>query len=783
MIFFKKAIRSMLDNKKAYIACIILIGVGIFVYVSLGISSFSLERSKDIYYKEQFFPDAFARVGAIANTEVELLTKVEGVEKASGRLTYDSRVLFEDKDEIVTLRVSTAKDREAEINNYYLIKGQDLKDTNDIMISEDFLNAHNLKIGDNIGLNIEGKEYKLNICAAVQSPEYIYAIKDQTTVLPDAANFSFAFVKDELLGSALGKQGLYNDLCFILENNVVFDDIKIELEDALERYGLISLYDKEDHISYAMLDAEIESNKSLVTAIPSVFIMMSMAILYMMLKRVIEQDRTQIGTLKAFGYSNFKIMTHYLFYGIVTGFLGGVLGIIVGYFASASYIVLYSMNYKIPILERIVTPFYIITGLVVSVVAGMIGAFMGARAVLKLTPADSMRSKAPKLIRNDILLMFPFLKYLLTSRGAMAIRSIQRSKFRSFFIVIGIMFSFSIMAFMGSYNSMIDQMLLDQFQKIQVYDVKVTYKVPVEYDKALSDILNIDHINYAEALFEVPVVLKNRHINSGVNIIGINQNSVLYKIYDNELNSTLRPPKNGIILSSTMADSLKVKRGDVLYVSSQFSSDDQEILVWDVVNQNLGSGCYMEAGAMADFFETEKRATSVIFRSDDIGFVRNKIIDGKNIAAIENSSKTLESYLGMLNSYQVLIYIMDVMAVAVAFAIIYNTTVISLSEREREFATLRVLGLQLYEVSEIMSFEYWILTTAGIILGFPFNNFLKQQLSNAIDVEMFSIPIYTPPVAYLYALIGCVAAVFISNYAAAKNIAHFDMVEVLKERE
>ncbi|MDR2940048.1 MAG: ABC transporter permease, partial [Clostridiales bacterium] len=158
-------------------------------------------------------------------------------------------------------------------------------------------------------------------------------------------------------------------------------------------------------------------------------------------------------------------------------------------------------------------------------------------------------------------------------------------------------------------------------------------------------------------------------------------------------------------------------------------------------------------------------------------------IDGKNIASIENSSQTLQSYLNMLSTYTGLIWVMNILAIIVAFAIIYNTSVISLSEREREFATLRVLGLQIKEVSEIMSFEYWVLCFFGIILGFPFNDFLKLQMSNMIEVEMFSIPTYTPPEAYVNAIVGCIAAVFISNFTASRNIKKFDMVEVLKERE
>ncbi|MDR2939719.1 MAG: ABC transporter permease, partial [Clostridiales bacterium] len=620
MILFKKAIRSMLTNKKAYIACIVLIMIGIFVFVSLGIASYSLDHAKNVYYEEYSFPDCFASVNAIATTEVETLANIGGIEKASGRLVYDSRVIFEDNDEIITLRLSTSKEQVSGINDFYLAGGNYLSDINDIMLSEEFLLAHNLAIGGTINLNIEGKEYTLNICGTIQSPEYVYAIKDEKTVLPDPATFSFAFLTEGFLSSAVGKQGIYNDLSFILESGTTFGEIEIELEDTLNRYGLTKLYDRDEHLSYVMLDTEVESNKSMVTVIPSVFIMMSMAILYLMLKRVIEQERTQIGTLKAFGYSNLEIVSHYLMYGLITGFIGGLLGVILGYFIADTYIDMYSQFYKMPSLVKVVDPYYIIWGLLISVMGGALGSYMGARGVIKLDPADSMRSKAPKLIRHDILLVFPFLKHLITSRGSMAIRSIQRSKFRSLFIIIGIMFSFSLMAFMGSFNTMIDAMMLDQFQKIQVYDVKISFKQPVNFDKATDDIKNIRHVTYAEALFETPVLLKNKHLNTGISIVGMDQGSLLYKIYDSNTRKYLKPPTGGVIISDALARELGAKRGDYLIIESQFSSEEQKILVWDVVTQNLGMGCYMEANAMSEFFETQKLATSVIFRSDDIGY-------------------------------------------------------------------------------------------------------------------------------------------------------------------
>jgi putative ABC transport system permease protein len=123
------------------------------------------------------------------------------------------------------------------------------------------------------------------------------------------------------------------------------------------------------------------------------------------------------------------------------------------------------------------------------------------------------------------------------------------------------------------------------------------------------------------------------------------------------------------------------------------------------------------------------------------------------------------------------------MCAAVGFAIIYNTATISLSERKREYATLRVLGMTVNEVCEIMNFEYWVLTAVAMALGVPFSIFLNQSMISIVDTDMMSMPSSLPTNAFIVGVVGCAAAVMLSNYSAKRRIKRFDMVEVLKERE
>jgi putative ABC transport system permease protein len=783
LILFLKAVRSIWDNKRAYLACIVLIAVGIIVYVAMSIASSRLALAKDVYYADYRMADIFAKVQSIPQSATDSLLNIEGIEDVSLRVTHDARVDMPENDKIITMRLISYDPSVENPINGLIMTGPGFQNPTDLLTAEGFLAAHHLSVGDAITLIINGKETDFNISGTATSPEYVFIVKDINEILPDPETFSIAYLAAENMAALLNRQNEYNDVTFTLKDGYVYEDVKNALEDALDPYGLLELIPQKDQISYTMLDTEIESNRSMTTSIPFVFVFMAVVVLYLMLKRVIEQDRMQIGTMKAFGYSNAAIIGHYLFYGLITGAIGGIAGLIGGFFLADSFTALYNEYYKLPPVTGDPVMHYMLIGFLIAISGGVFGALMGAKSVVKLIPSEAMRAVAPVTTKTDVLKYLPFFRWILSSGGHMSIRSILRSKLRSAFIIIGIMFSYGMLAFMGSYWTMIDDMLMNQFTKIQLYDLCIGFESPVSYQAGLESAFAIDGVQSAEGLLEIPVEFKKAHRREGIQITGIESGATLYKIFDNDKKIYIPPSKSGVIISNSMAADLEAKTGDILTVSSPLISEDIDILVAGIVNQNLGSSCYMELGALSALFRINDKITSVVLTAEDTSYVKEFLKEGKNVGLIEDKAKTLENYNSFLASYDSIIYILEGVAIIIAFAIIYNTATISLSERKREFATLRVLGMHINEVGAILAFEYWLLCFCGIVAGVPFTMFLKQTLANVMESEMFTFPTYTPPYAYIMAAVGCMIAVFISNRSSVKNIRRFDMVEVLKERE
>lgn len=785
MILLKKALRSILRNKKAYVSCIVLMALGVIIFTSMNTALFVVDKGKEAYYNDNRLGDAFATVTQIPRSSINKLEEIEGIKQVDGRLVQNVRVIMPDNNEdVITLRlISTIIGHNDQRLNAYVHTGNDLVNIDDIFLGYDFYKAYEYEPGDKIKLLVDNKVYDFNIAGSVYSPEYVYIVKEQGDLFSDTTKYNIAYIDEEIYMSITGMEGIYNDLSFQFDDGITYDDVKNELEYELEKYGLITLYEKDDLFSYLMLEEEIKSGKSMSTSMPMAFVSMAAIVLYLMLKRIIEQDRSQIGMLKAFGYSNTVVLNHYIIYGLVTGVFGAILGLLVGYMVTGAFIQVYLDYYKLPI-ENVITDYrYFYVGGIISVMGGIIGAYLGAKDVIKLRPADAMRPKAPKPVKKDIRKVLPFLTHMLTPRGFMATRSIMRNKVRSGFIVIGIIFSYSMIVIIGTMTGMIDSMFYNQFIHVLKYDAEIALRESVPYDQGVQSAMAMDEITYAEGVLKVPVVIYNGHEKTGTTLVGIKGENYLYKIYDDDYKINKRLDEEGMVLSNMIANNINVKKGDYIYISSPYFDKDQKIYISDVVNQSIGMSGYIDIELLSKLLNKDVETNSIIIKTSDLSQVRKHLIYSDKVSKIEDKNDTLAMYEELFSSYSFIIYMMQIAAAAIGFTIIYNTAVISMSERSREYATLRVLGLNINEVKEIMSFEYWILCFLGIVLGIPFTMLLNYGLQQAIDVDAFSWPSVIPSSAYVMGIVGCVFAVFLSNLSTVKAIKKLDLVEVLKERE
>ncbi|MDL2233545.1 FtsX-like permease family protein [Ruminococcaceae bacterium OttesenSCG-928-L11] len=784
MTLLKQALRSMWRGRKSYLACIVLMAVGIATFVSFNQLFANLTAAMESMYTGQRFADAFAAVKEIPLSAVKRLEEVPGVARVDATIVTDARILDDTTTKIVTLRIASFDPAAPQRLNDFILDEGALPTDGGILLGNGFAAANGLTVGDTLSAVLDGRKLELTVTGIVQSPEYVYVIPDASTLFPDDRTFGFAYMEASRLGTLTGKTGSATNLAFQLEEGVAFSSVQYALEDLLAPYGLRSLYDRKDQPSHAMLKTEVDSIGSMSSSLPLMFVFIAVIILYIMLKRIIEQERMQIGTLKAFGFGDRAILGHYLLYGAVTGLAGGVVGLALGLLMTDGMSSLYLEYFKLPAIRVPPNPLYLLAGLGLALASGLAGALMGTRSILRLDPAEAMRPPSPPAVHRDIVGRIPVLRAILASHGYMAMRNITRNRFRSAFVVLGMAFAFALTAFMASMGELFDDLLLSQFTKAELFNLKISLNTYVPYGEALESGYSFDGVRKAEAALELPVGLRNEHLSDAVAITGIPSDSALYKLYDSDKRAVVPLPGGGMVVSSSVAENLKLRRGDTVTVTTPYTGNREfSTTVLDVVNTNLGGAAYMQLDSLWELVELPPAVSVIVLDAENPAAIKKALTDADNVAAVMDNAETMQTYVDLLDSYMALIYMMQLCGTGVAFVIITNTASISLSERKREYATMRVLGMHPREIGRVVGFEYWVLSALSLPFGILLTRLFKESMGGMIDNDLFSMPVYTAPSSYAMAAVFCGAAVLLSNLLAGRRIGRFDMVEVLKERE
>ncbi len=787
-MLFKKMLRDLAENKGAYIACSIIIIIGIMIFTSFTQVMGNLRLSQEAFYSEQNFADGFAQVQAMPLAEIKKLEDIRGIEEIQGRMVRDVKVLFPDREENVYLRlISIDPTQENPINGMELMKGIPLneRETN-IWVDNKFYEANNLELNQEISIVASGKKRDLRVVGIGRSPEFIYALRTSSDLYPDPETFGIAFIPLEIMGTFFPEGAVVNDIVFTLRPGVSYEDVEEQLEPELKPYGLKRIFPRKDQTSHLLLTTELEGLESTATALPVVFLSIAGVILYLMLRRMIEQQRGQIGILKAFGYTQWEIMLHYLSYAVAVGITGGAIGGLLGIALSYPFTSLYQLFFNMPGLSSEFSPSYLLLGILLSLVFALIAGYQGCKGVLTLQPAEAMRPPAPPIAKRVWLERITFFWNMLSVQGMMAVRNIFRNKGRTIFVFLGMVFSFAVLGLTWSMNDLIQKMIFDQYEIVETYDVKVVLSSPLEEKKVLRELYHFPGVKKVEPLAEVPVTLKNKWHKKDVVLLGLPEDSSLYNILDKNYNE-IKPPRTGLLLSERLAEVLEAKTGTRLQAESPMlaSGEDRELEVVGIIPQYLGINAYMEIGAVQDFLGQEGLATSLIVSIDKehIPHLQKEYRQSAAVENIDDKGERLEQTEEVMASFGSMIYIFALIGIIVSFAVIYNSSLITLSERGHELASMMVLGMTPAEVNSVITFEQWFIAVFAMIAGVPVSKLMLLGMSQATSNDVYTMPTTMTGSSLLIAVLVTAGSIWVAQQVAARKIRKLSLVKVLKSIE
>lgn len=775
-----KMFRDMHRSLSAYLISCCIVTIGVVGYSVLSITSDNLDYSRQLFYKQSNFAHGFADVVMAPKAVERQIARIPGITKAQGRL-------------VTSARVTELSGGEAELQIYSfsrdglcvpLQQSGAQPGRGELLLSQDFMNAHGLDVGDQITLSINGRRTRLRIAGTALAPETVYMVKNMADMMPDPEKYDAGYITYDSLSDIMGVEQQVNSLVYLMDDSREFDDIKDELEKVLAPYGCLTVYDREDQLSHSIIDAEIKQIKTMSSSVPLLFLGIAGIIISITLSRLVEQQRVQIGTLMALGMKPQKLLWHYCGYGGVVGLVGGILGGVAGIFAADGMSSFYRVYFKIPSYGLYASPWYFVGGIVVPVIFCGAIAWHSARGLTGLSPAVALRPESPGKAGVTPIESIPGLLAMLTVSGRIAVRSMYRSWRKTLLSLLGVACAYMISAALLSMFSMLDVFVFDYLEDNQRQDLIVSFQQPVAEKDAMRAVRS-NYIECVEPAAEFAVTLISPKHRLDCTILGLETNGKLYKLYDK---SGARIPirEDGIVISQHMSTILGVSVGDTLEVKISYPVERTASLsVTGIAEQYLGSNAYTSRSQLARIGDLGDVVTSLYIKINAEGesLLRRQLEDINNVSSVVSRSEKMDTYRTMMGSFNAIYFAMVMMGVVIGFAVVYTGSLISFEELKREVSTLLALGMGSKQAVEVISVGQWLISVAGIIMGIPMTVAVSKIISHSMSTELYSIPDFISTSSLLLAGGLTMLSVWLGTTVIHRRIKSIDLVELLRERE
>jgi putative ABC transport system permease protein len=782
----RKLFRDLVRLRGQALAIGAVVAAGVAAFVQMGSTFQSLELTRGAYYESSRFGDVFASLKRAPRSLEEEIRRIPGVAQAETRVVFDVTLDVPGQPRPALGRlISVPAERRPAICDVVVQEGRYVEPGRDdeVLASETFARANHLAPGDGVAAVINGRRRELRIVGLALSPEYVYAIRPGEMVSDDAL-FGVFWMERTALSTAFDMRGGFNDVVVRLMHGVSERGVVTRLDRLLEPWGGLGAQTRALQPSNFYLQGELDGLEGLGRAMPLIFLGVAAFLLNVVLTRVVGLERESIATLKALGYRDRRIAIHYVEWGLAIAVAGSVVGIAVGAWLGEAMTRMYTAFFHFPILRYRLSPAVAVQGLLVSLVAAVLGGAGAVRRVLALPPAEGLRPEPPTAFRESRL-EGAGLKRLLSPAARMVVRSLARHPGRAALSAVGIAFGGAILV-VGAFSiDAMREMMAVQFGLAQRWDVMMSFVEP-RSASALDEARRLPGVVRAEPFRAVPARLtfgaRSRH----VSLAGLSPRDRLNRVVDSS-HRVLRIPPGGVVLSAKLGQVLDARVGDLVAVEVlEGKRPVAEEPVVGLVDEYMGTNAYMDVDALHRLMREGDTLSGAYLQADarrlPALYARLKstpAVGGVTLksAALGSFESTLAESIGMTRTIAI------VFAAVIAFGVVYNSARIALSERSRELATLRVIGFTRNEVAGILLAELGLVTAAAIPLGLAIGYALSAATVHAYDTELYRFPLVISPGTYALSALTLVAAATLSGIGVRRRVRRLDLLAVLKTRE
>lgn len=787
----KKMFRDIKQNLSQFITIFLMVLIGVMVYVGIEAYMDGMTSAADNFYKNNNIQDLNV-MGNLSDKDLDKIKSLDNVKDAEKKLVVNA-IDKDDKDKTYLLSFIDSNN----ISKFHIMDGEKF-DVNKkgAWVDNFYAEKNNLKVGDKIKIKYDTFSLEEKILGLINVPDHIYDVKDESELVPNRENFGFVYLSVNEIPESYIKDLVMKEMKitdekifdkyvtnfnykeYIPYNYIMVDvnkkknvtSVKEDIEDKVSNAKAIVKI--EDTLSYQRYQGEIDEGASYVGIFSGLFLFIAMLSVITTMTRVVKKQKLQIGTMKALGIKNYKIVMHYVGYGFFVSLAAAIFGIILGKYFIGTFFLNMEMDYfEVPNGIPVVKPLSYLVALLVVMVVSFI-TYLTCRKELFKKPAEALRNEVPNVKVSSLNLSTKGMFKKLNFSSKWNLRDILRNKFRTLTAVVGIVgCCMLIVCAFGMLNSM-NHFIKLQFEDLYNFNYKLSLKENIKDDelKVLTDKYGD---NTSETLTIETKIGKEREANT---IFVTNAGNLVR--FQNENGEFIKVNKNnGVYVTRKLAKENNLKVGDTIkwhiYGVNKYYESKIVGLTKDPQVQNLTmTKEYLES------LDIDYKPDSLYTNTDLKG-----VKDIKNVSLVQDINELKNGLESMLSMMKSMIMLIIIFAVGLGAIIIYNMGILSYSEKQYQFATLKVLGFSDKKIKKIFVEQNSWITILSIIIGLPTGYYMTSWIFKSVIADNYDFSAYINLSTYLIAIIGTYLVSFIVSKMLSKKINKIDMVSSLKANE
>ena len=781
-----KSIRDIRAAKAQIIALIIIVALGIASFSALLGAYRDLSTSYNHTYDQLDFADvtfSLQRGDAVA---VEAVKNVDGVQAATGRLIVDTAFALpgdSSGDELIRSRmIGLPADHPPEVNNILIEEGSYFEQgqSGQVVVETSFADIHGIHPGDTVTPLIDGKTAELKVVGIAASPEYLIVSPGKQDIMPSPRAFAVLFLPQGELQAMTGNKGVINDIAVTFKPDADGESVIAAISALLEPYGVRDTTPRDEQPSFAALKLDLDGYREIAVLMPGLILLVAAASVYVMLSRHVRSQQQQIGVMKAIGYGNRAIIFHYLAVALFIGLTGSIIGSIGGQPFEHWITSFYASELGIPLVETNIYPDLILAGVFLSLVVTALAGLGPALGVTRMAPAQAMHfDPASAKVKGKVTLLERVLPVPFWLK--LSLRNVFRVKRRSFSTGLGIIFAFMLLLMSWGMIDSMSYMLDNTFNHVERWDMTASFNTP-QTGETLTEISSLQGVTRVEPFMQMPVVVSSGSAEKNILLNALSRDQTLHRlVFESDISQQEALADGKLVLTTAIAGSLDVKAGDQVTLSTPQGSQTLEIS--SLTSELMGSVAYVSLQQANQWSGLPSSIFNGIYLTADeavMSTVRADLNHLPDVAGVQLKSGIESDWQSMLSIFYAFMGVIMAFAVAMSFALLFNTMTVNVLEQQRELATMRSVGASHRRIGMLMTTEnviLWLLTLIpGLLLGY----FVAMQMGKAFESDLFTFEIFIKPSSYIITAVGILLTMLLASLPAIRRINRLNLAEATK---